>query len=397
MRTPFFYVYYLLSILIYLIAFPFVVLLSFKAKYKDSIPARFFLRKTPAFKAEGIWFHACSLGEAKALSPLIEKISKAQVNVSVITHTGFSAASGYKGAEVRYLPFELFMPFWQRRQKLLIVLEAELWYMLFAVASSLGTRCVLLNARISDRSYGKYLKMRWFYARLLKYVDMIYVQSEVDKARFEALGAKNIKVIGNIKLAQKIEASKAYAKPEGLSIVAGSTHEGEEALILEAFAEFKKHCDQKVRLIMVPRHPERFDGVARLMQAKAEQMKLSFVRWSNSSDLQQDMILVDKMGELNNMYAIGDIAILGGGFAPIGGHNPLEPVAFGCKIISGKHIFNQMELFKYVKHAQIIEEEELLEALYKALEMPASHVDEDVDLKEVYQLIQQYDNTYQTK
>ena len=364
---------------------------SFKKKYKASIPARFFLNKTPPFSQEGIWFHACSLGEAKALAPLIEDINHTQVNISVITHTGFSAASGFKKAQVRYLPYELFMPFWQRRQRLLIVLEAELWYMLFVAAKARGTKTILLNARISDRSYGKYLKMRWFYSRLFKYVDQIYVQSEVDKERFESLGAANLKVIGNIKLAQGIQATQEYTKTDELTVVAGSTHETEEKLIIDAFLEFRKGHDERSRLIIVPRHPERFEEVAELMSSYASALSLSFSRFSKDESLESDLVLIDKMGELNNIYNISDIAVLGGGFAPIGGHNPLEPIAFGCKVISGKKIFNQTELFKYVKNAQLIEGDELAEAFSKALELPASSIDETVDLHEIKKLIKDFD------
>lgn len=391
MRQSFFYFYYFLSVLLYIIALPVILYFSFKSKYRESLPARFFLQRTPRFTKDGIWFHACSLGEVKALSPLIETITKTQVNISVITHTGFSAASSYRDAQVRYLPYELFLPFWQRRQRLLVVLEAELWYMLFAVASARGTKTILLNARISDRSYPKYLKMRWFYGRLLEYVDMIYVQSETDRQRFESLGATNIKVIGNIKLAQKIEAGKEYTKAKGLSIVAGSTHPGEEKIILDAFLAFKKVHNEALHLIIVPRHPERFEAVSQMMQERAKEEGLSFSRFSQSQNLGDDLILVDKMGELNNMYAVSDIAVLGGGFAPIGGHNPLEPVAFGCKIISGKKIFNQKELFKYVKHVQFVEPSELSEAFVKALDMPASSVDEKVDLHEINALIKECD------
>ena len=391
MRTPFFLLYYLLSVFLYIISLPIILYYSFRSKYKRSLPARFFLNKTPSFSKEGIWFHACSLGEAKALSPFIEEIKRAQVNISVITHTGFSAASAFKKAQVRYLPYELFMPFWQKKQRLLIVLEAELWYMLFVVAKARGTKTVLLNARISDRSYPKYLKMRWFYSRLFKYVDLIYVQSEIDKERFESLGAKNLKVIGNIKLAQKIEATRTYTKPKGLSIVAGSTHEGEEKLIIEAFLAFKKVHNEDTRLFVVPRHPERFEEVYALIKSYSEKYKLSFSRFSQDEDLEKDIILIDKMGELNNIYKISNIAILGGGFAPIGGHNPLEPISFGCKLISGKNIFNQKELFKYVKHAQLIENDEIAQALSLAMDMPASKIEEKLDLDEVKKLIKEYD------
>jgi 3-deoxy-D-manno-octulosonic-acid transferase len=390
LRTPFYLLYTILSLILYIIAIPIILYLSFKSKYKESLPARFFLQKTPPFKKEGIWFHACSLGEAKALEPLIKNIEKAAVNISVITHTGFSAASSsYKNANVRYLPYELFLPFWQNKQRILIVLEAEFWYMLFVTAFSKGTRLVLLNARISERSYPKYLKMAWFYKKLFACVDTIYVQSLIDKERFESLGARNIKVIGNIKLAQEIKATTLYNKPKGLTVVGGSTHPREEKLLIEAFLEFRK--EHLSHLVIVPRHPERFKEVGELMQGYAEKYNLSFSHFSKSTALDADMILVDEMGELNNIYQVSDIAVLGGGFAAVGGHNPLEPIAFGCKLISGKQIFNQKELFSYVKDAQIIEEDELLEALHKALTMPPAHIDERVNLDEINQLIKEYD------
>ena len=292
---------------------------------------------------------------------------------------------------MRYRPYELFMPFWQNKQRMLIVLEAELWYLLFLVAKSKGTKTVLLNGRISDRSYPKYLKMKWFYSRLIKHVDLIYTQSDIDKERFESLGAKNIKVIGNIKLAQKVKANESYSKPMGLNIVGASTQPSEEKIVLDAFLDLKRVHKDDVHLVIVPRHPERFEAVAKMMQECADENGLSFSRFSQSTELGADLTLVDKMGELNNIYAISDIAVLGGGFAPIGGHNPLEPIAFGCKIISGKNVFNQKELYKYVKHIQFIEPDELSEAFVKALDMPSSTVDEKVDLHEINKLIKEYD------
>ena len=389
MRHAFFYIYYTLSVLVYILALPVVLYFSFRSKYKQSLPARFFLQRTPPFKEEGIWFHACSLGEAKALEPFIEKITTTPVNISVITHTGFSAASSYKNANVRYLPYEMFLPFWIKKQKLLIVLEAELWYLLFAVAKAKGIKTVLVNARISDRSYPKYLKMKWFYSRLLRHVDLIYVQSEVDAERFRSLGARHPKVIGNIKLAQKITATKSYTKPTGLSFVGGSTHVGEEKAILDAYVEFKKAHEESSHLILVPRHPERFEAVHQMMSEYAQEHDLRYVRFSQESDLEADIILMDKMGELNNIYKISDVCILGGAFTPVGGHNPLEPVHFGCKIITGLHIFNQRELFKYVKNVQFIHEGELASAMVKAIDMPASSIEESVDLDEIDTLIRE--------
>jgi 3-deoxy-D-manno-octulosonic-acid transferase len=367
---------------LYLVALPLLVYLSFKQKYKESIPARFFLFKNPSFNtADGVWFHVCSLGEAKALKPILDLVNDRDIKITTVTHTGQAEARKYD-ADVRYLPYEMLLPFWMKKQKLLVVLEAEFWYILFAVAKSRGTKVVLLNARISDKSVKKYLQFAWFYKKLLANVEVIYAQSEIDKNRFLALGAKNIEVIGNIKLAGKITKTKEYDKPEQECIVAGSTHEGEEESVLKSFVEYKKQVDAK--LIVVPRHPERFESVYEVMKSYADKNSLTLARFSEIQNFETDLILVDAMGQLNNMYAISDIAIVGGAFRKdVGGHNPLEPAFFGCKIITGKHFHDQKELFKYVHHVQYVEADEIHKALLATKELPASMVEQMINLEPI--------------
>jgi 3-deoxy-D-manno-octulosonic-acid transferase len=384
---PFTLFYALLSVALYLLALPLLVYLSFKSKYRESIPARFFLFNNKKFKNEnGIWFHVCSLGEARALKPIIELLGDKQIAISTITHTGQAEAKKYK-ADVRYLPYESFIPFWMKKQKLLVILEAEFWYMLIAWAHFRQTKVVLLNARISEKSAKRYLQFAWFYRRMLSKVDTIYTQSEADKNRFLALGAKNIEVIGNIKLASKIVQTKSYEKPNKEIITAGSTHESEEEAVLKAFVEYKKQ-NPNATLVVVPRHPERFEDVHALMQEYASKYDLNLSKFSQKISFDYDMILVDAMGELNNIYAISDIAILGGAFREdVGGHNPLEPAHFGCKIITGKHFFHQKELFKYVHHVQYVEADEIHKALRNARDLPSSLVEESVNLEPIVKKI----------
>jgi len=275
-------------------------------------------------------------------------------------------ASKYK-ADVRFLPYEMFLGFWIKRQKLLVILEAELWYMLIVVAAFKGTKIVLLNARISEKSVKKYLQFAWFYKKMLWHVDMIYAQSEADKNRFLALGARNIEVIGNIKLAATITKTKEYKKPKEECIVAGSTHEGEEESVLKSFVEYKKQ--HKAKLIVVPRHPERFESVYVLMKTYAEKHSMTLSKFSQSENFDAEMILVDVMGELNNIYAISDIAIL------------------GCKIITGKHFFHQKELFKYVHHVQYVAPSEIHKALLACRSLPGSIVEEKINLESVIKKI----------
>lgn len=380
MRNVVFDLFYtLVATIFYVVALPLLLFFAFKKKYRDSIPARFFGIKNPPFQPHDIWFHVCSLGEAKAIAPLLEKLGNQRIAISVITHTGYEAASKY-AAQVRYLPYEMWLWFWIERPKTVVVLEAEFWYLLFRLARIRGARIIALNARISDRSFPKYYRMRWFYRILLSQCDRIFCQSSEDMVRFIALGAKNVEVVGNIKLAQKIEASKQYVKPEGMIIVAASTHEGEEEGIIRGFIAYREH-NPFAKLLVVPRHPERFAKVGELIAKTAPMMRTS--RWSESQSLESDIVLIDAMGELNNLYAISDIAILGGAFAPIGGHNPLEPAHFGCKIITGEQMFLQRELFKYVSHVQFVSLDKVSEALIYAEDLPPSQVNETIDLQKV--------------
>jgi len=343
---------------------PILLLLSLKKKYRYSIPARFFLWRNPSLPSKRIWFHACSFGETRALKPLVEALNPNDVALTTTTQTGFEEAKRLTDT-VRYLPFEPLLWLWIRPQKLLVVMEAELWYLLFYLAKRRGAKTMLINARISDRSYRSYLRFAWLYKRVFAQIDEVYAQSEIDKERLMKLGAKDVKVMGNIKLAQLPKATKAYPKPEGIVVTAASTHEGEEEGILKAFIAWRaKHSEAK--LLLVPRHPERFDKVAHMAEVLAQQANLHFSRWCGQESLDGDIILIDVMGELVNFYAISDIIILGGAFVPVGGHNPAEVIPFGCRLISGREIFNQRAMFSAIEGAIFCDLNELERALDQA-------------------------------
>jgi 3-deoxy-D-manno-octulosonic-acid transferase len=361
MEKSFFFLYSLLSFFLYLIALPFLLLFSFKTKYKESLPARFFLWHNKPLKSHGIWFHSCSFGEAKAIKVLVDQFPKENLRMSTTTHTGFKVISEYT-KESRYLPFEPLLFGWLKPQKVLLVMEAEFWYLLFALAQSRGAKTVLINARMNDRSFPKYERIGWLYRQIFKHIDEVYAQTPQDKERLESLGAKNVTVTGNIKLAYLPAVSKELQKPSSLVVCGASTHEGEEALILNAFDAFKKEHPEAV-LLLVPRHPERFDKVAKMVEDFAEEYHYGAQRYSQNEVLDSDIVLVDTLGELVNMYAISDIVILGGAFEPIGGHNAAEAAQFGCKIISGKHYFNQKDIFDAIEGIAVVEASNLSKRL----------------------------------
>lgn len=350
--------YNLILTITYILLIPYLLYKKRENKYKDAIPSKFFLKNNPKFDFSGIWFHSCSMGEVKAIKPLIKEFEN-KANISVITNTGFEEAKTIS-QNVRYLPFEIFLPFWITKQKVLVVMEAELWYMLFLFAKRKGAKTLLINARISDRSYKSYLRFKFFYKKIFENIDKVFAQSQIDKKRLEELGAKNVEVIGNIKLAQLPQKKLDLEKPNSKVIVAASTHEGEEELILSSY---KKEYG---KLIVVPRHPERFLKVEELIKNFIKGKDISFHKYSLKEDFSSDIILIDKIGMLNDIYSIGDITILGGAFANVGGHNPIEPAYFGNIIISGKNIFNQKSLFECIKNYYLIEKNELKEYLEKS-------------------------------
>lgn len=393
-----------------LLALP-LLYLSTKPKYRRSIPARFFpfvrifTSRSSGFCKDfcpHIWLHACSFGEIKSLEPIIQALAQADSTRNILltttTQTGFDLAQSSYASKptirVEFLPFEIFLPFYARRLKqlqALVVTEAELWLELFHTAKALGAQTLLINARISTRSYPKYRRFRAFYRVLFSYVDRVFAQSQADTDRLSTLGARNIHIFGNLKLLSPITTSKTYPKPKNrLVIVAASTHRGEEKLVLKAFSALKKVDSSKMDsacglespktqkmdsnlLILAPRHPERFDEVSTLLESS----DFSFTRFSQSdlthcppSDIQ--VILLDTLGELNNCYAIADIVILGGAFVPAGGHNPLEPAFFGTKLISGEAIFNQEALFACIDGYTLCKPSELESTLLAHHSLPHS-------------------------
>ena len=364
--------------LAYCLAFPLLFFLSFKSKYRQSIPARFFLKHLRLSFYPNYWFHACSFGESKSYEPILKALltqeKDAKILLTCTTNTGFEylqtfAQAQPKNFEIHYLPFEIFLPLWLpllKKLKTLIVTEAELWKMLFWTAKKAGARTLLVNARISDRSLKSYKRMKWFYSSLFSLVDIVLAQSKIDQERLESLGAKNVKSFGNLKIFSIPKITHHYPKSRDI-ILCASSHNNEEKLVLDAFLPLNLDAT----LIVVPRHPERFSEVEEFCKEECKKHNKTFSTYKESWG---DVVLVNAMGELNNFYAIADCVILGGSFEAIGGHNPLEPAFFHTAILSGEHIYNQKALFALVEDALIIQKEELSKKLSHFDTLPKTRI-----------------------
>ncbi len=387
MDKCFFILYTIIVSLIYSISLPILFFLSKKKeKYKKSIPARFFLKNNPPLTPNGVWFHSCSFGEARAIYPILKKLPNNILRLTTTTETGFRAISKIVPNESRYLPFEPLLFKWIKPQKVLVVVEAEFWYLLYVLAKKRGAKTLLINARISDNSFHKYYRVRWLYKTIFKYIDEVYAQSKIDEERLAKLGAKNITTIGNIKLANIPSATKKLSKPKALLICAGSTHEGEEKLILDAFIKFKE-IEPRSKLVIVPRHPERFNKVSSIVKDIAQEYHYSYHNYSDNEAFNSDIVVANVLGELINIYAISDIVILGGAFFPIGGHNASEPAQFGCKIISGVHYFNQRDIFSTIEGIAIIKKEELSKTLIEHKKIKPSKIVNRTDINTILKSI----------
>lgn len=349
--------------LLYIIFSPFLLLLSLKKKYHLSIPARFFLWRNPPLRHYDVWFHACSLGETKSLDVLTSHLNSEYFCITTTTATGFK--EGLKQTpHTRFLPFEIFLPFWVPQVRLCVVTESELWPLMLWSAKRKGAKTILINGRISDRSVKKYNRFAFFYRFVFSLIDTVYAQSHKDAERLRYLGAKNIKIAGNMKAYATIKPTQTFIKPNKYLIIAGSTHQGEEELILKSY-----YPNIMTQLIIVPRHPERFNEVEHLIRSYG----FSYAKFSQDGlDETKEVILVDKMGELINLYAIADIVILGGSFVPVGGHNPIEVAHFGAKLISGYHIFNQHTLYESVEGVVFSHSDELATFLEQKESLPST-------------------------
>lgn len=342
----FFYIF--ISVILYLIGLVVLIPLSFKEKYKELYKKFFPFKK---HKVADIHFHFASFGELRALKELI-LYYKSQGKTVLLTS---ASRTGYKAAKeldenTFFLPLEPLLFFWLKPAKTLIVYEAELWLNLVKIYKNHNKKTILLNARIKKTNFKKYYKLRFFYKEIFSNFDFILAQSETDVKRLIKLGAKNIQAFTNIKLTAKIKPSKILPKNKPI-IIAASTHEKEEEIILNKLDTnfLKDKC-----LIIAPRHPERTKSIENML--KIRQMK--YIKYSENElgYLEEDVFLLDTLGELINFYNISDYVILGGSYVPVGGHNFAEAAQFGCKITAGKYVFSQLEILKRLENVIISDE-----------------------------------------
>ena len=316
-----------------------------------------------------IWFHTVSVGEAEAAFPLIRLLQSQYpqfpILVTTTTPTGSARVRVVFADQVEhvYLPYDL--PIVVRRfighfrPRLAVVMEKEIWPNLFAACAAESIPLFIINARLSARSARSYHKIPALVQPALACVTMVAAQTDEDAARFVEIGAapKRVKVLGNVKFDVAIDPA-TIADGQSLKcqffagrwvLIVASSHQGEEDVFLDLYPRLKADLPELL-LLIVPRHPERFQLVRQLAEQRGLQVAMRSEQRVCSA--QTDVYIGDSMGELKMLYAAADAAFVGGSLVPVGGHNVLEPAAVGVPVLFGPEMFNFQEIAERILAAE---------------------------------------------
>lgn len=313
-------------------------------------------------KEEYIWIHCSSVGEVNLSENLVMKyysIFRKNILISTFTDTGYEIAqkkySKYSKIKIIYFPLDDKKKIQDILKlialKELVLIETELWPNIITEAKKANARVIMVNGRISDKSFGRYKKLKFLFKNSLAQIDYFYMQSFIDKERIIYLGADSTKVenVGNLKFDLNLERYSTNEKEEYKKFlnsgdrkifVAGSTRTGEDEIILNVFENMKDYL-----LILVPRHLERIEKIENLLKIKNfKYIKYSELKNNYSKNKTYDIILVDEMGILRKLYSVSNIAFVGGTLVNIGGHSILEPLFYEKTPIFGKYTQNVLEI-----------------------------------------------------
>ncbi len=339
-----------------------------------------------------LWIHAVSVGEVRAAVPLVDRLKSEQPDASILLTTTTPPGSEmvklmlHEKVAHCYFPYDLG---WAMKRlvkvvnaKMVLVMETELWPNLIEAVSNTDSKLVYINVRLSERSYLRYAKFKSLIQPFLVKIDYFAVQGKLDRKHLELLGVPSDKIseTGSIKfdvsvppsLRESAEVTRRMLGPDRLIWIAGSTRENEEGRILSVYKQLKNEFPSLL-LVLVPRHPERFDYIAR----KTTRQDLNCVRRTEEVvelNAEIDVYLGDTMGELSLLYACSDVAFVGGSLEPHGGQNILEPCALGVPVVFGPHMFNFPDISRWTikeKAGQMVQNsQELEQAIGELLRNP---------------------------
>jgi len=364
-------IYFIYNTLLYsisIIASPyFLCKLVFTKKHRMSLSQRF--GKLPqSLMADGksVWIHAVSVGEVAAAMPFIDEFRKAfpdyRILLSTVTATGNQFAKKIKNIDgLFFFPFDYSFAVKKAiahiSPNIFITFETEIWPNFLKSAQDMNIPCILINGRISPDSFKHYKKTKFFFKHILKNFSAFCMQTEQDRTRILELGAekRKVSVTGNTKFdalvskEENTDIKNKFTKIFGIEendkvMIAGSTHQGEEEKVLDAF-EYIRQKVSNVLLILAPRHPERFQEVTKLLKDRNMNYALRSTLDKIKRDKQQ-VVILDTIGELSKLYTIADVVFIGGSLVPTGGHNVIEPASLGKPVVFGPYMYNFTESAK---------------------------------------------------
>ena len=348
-----------------LILIAFIVQPKFRAGFWEKIGFYSFDKKGQKTTV----FHAVSVGETNAIKDLVkayrEKHPNEVIVVTTTTRTGQEIAQkAFKDIvdKVTYYPYDFFFSILSFlntfNPEKVIIAETEIWPCFVTLAKLKGVKVYTINGRISPHSFDGYKKIKMFLSPVLNHYEKIYMQSKDDAQRMIEIGANADKtdVMGNLKFdisqnltEKEIDKYKDELKTEVFRLFIGaSTHKGEDEIVLKAFNSLKNECND-AKLLLVPRHPQRYDEVSELLNNSGYKWGK---RSKNDNFIENDIILLDTMGELAKLFSICHVAFIGGSFSTTGGHNPLEANIWGKPVISGPCTFNFKDVYRTVVEKQ---------------------------------------------
>lgn len=350
-------------------------------------------RLTPLAGRKVIWVHAVSVGETRAAIPLLRALKAAYPQsalvLSNVTETGHAIAGGIKEVDLRiFFPFDLS---WVVRRvlgrinpSLIVIVETEIWPNFVRLAHQSGIPVLLVNGRISDRSYPRYRRARWLFRPILQQFSAFCMQTEQDAERIRGMGAPpaRVEVTRNLKFdmqaalpdpAAAASLRQSLRLPDRASVwVAGSTHAGEEEVVLDAYRQLVEEGRDLV-LVLVPRHPERCRGIGEMLSGRGVPVFLRTAVASSARPLAPgEVLLVDTVGEMLKLYAVADLVFVGGSLVAVGGHNILEASLLKKPVIFGIYMHNFKEISELLLAAgggiQVTSKAELLSAVRRLLD-----------------------------
>ncbi len=321
----------------------------------------------PTLPDQPVWIHACSVGEVASVEPLVNALlaRNVPVHLTVVTATGMDHARRLFADRISasFLPWDvpgLMQRFVARlRPRLLLLTETEFWPGLLNACHHKAVPVFSINTRISDRSFPRYRATKWLWRRWLRHVEVFFAQSELDAARLRSIGVEkaHIRVMCNLKYAVSAPQTDAASIRKRLDIsgqrpilLAASTHEDEEATLLNMLPSWQK-VRPDLLMVLVPRHPQRFDEVASLVT----RLGFHLARWSEKNVAPDtDVVLVDAMGVLRELYTVADLVFIGGSLVPVGGHNPLEAAVCGRGVVTGPYVHNFRDIIEDMKRESVV-------------------------------------------